>query len=144
MRTKIKKVSVVDAAYLAGLIDGEGSIGIYYNGQSLVARLTIILTTPAPLKWAKNKLGVGQLRSYLPKNKKHRRVYHYVVLSKQAVEVIKLLLPFLKIKSAQAKNLLVFQVGLGKRYGVSGMPAKELKRRLRHAEISKFLNKRGR
>ena len=37
----MKALLNTEAAYLAGLIDGEGSIGIYHNGQSLVGRALV-------------------------------------------------------------------------------------------------------
>jgi len=131
-----------NAAYLAGLIDGEGSFGIYYNGLgTFAARLTIAMTKKKPLLWVKKVVGFGSFVLYKPKNKKHAFRWVYSVRSKQAVTVALLVLPYLRLKKPHAENLIRFQSGLKPYKRISRT---EYRRRLKHIKIARILNKRGR
>jgi hypothetical protein len=46
-------VTPTDAAYLAGLLDGEGTIGARNRPNGYInLELGVCMTTPAPLYWA--------------------------------------------------------------------------------------------
>lgn len=113
----LNKLSKIDAAYLAGLIDGEGCIfiirarrkdstrGFIYNSG-----LDITMTSYFILKFCHAVTGVGSLnkRKYAVK-KNWKRAWKWRVCSNQAVEVLTQIFPFLKLKKQQAEIVMLFQ-----------------------------------
>ena len=86
-------------AYLAGIVDGEGSIGVYNTDASYSARLTIGMDDPQAVLLFKLLYPEGKLSKQGPQ---YRIVYNqhhtYVILSD--------LVPYLIIKREQAKVTL--------------------------------------
>ncbi len=60
---KVSVMSPVDAAYLADLIDGEGTISLtrIHQGQNRQLVVTISSTERSLLEWTKNTTGVGKI-----------------------------------------------------------------------------------
>ncbi len=108
-------LEATDAAYLAGLIDGEGSIalwrGFQKNGVTHTYRpiIEISNTHLGVLEWVKLLVGNGWLGLTNPKNVRvhlHRPLYRYRFRTTDLHWVIPQIRPYLKIKGAQA-DLLV-------------------------------------
>ena len=98
------KVSEIDKAYLAGLIDGEGCIGVSIkSNKSLQVALEVCMTTPAPLRWAHHITGCGNVyKCKVVSN--HRPTYKWVVGNNtESGDVVRSMLPYLKVKGAQAR-----------------------------------------
>lgn len=107
-----------DIAYAAGLLDGEGSIVI---GLSKRKRLKGIVpdhwlqvgitgTNREMLDWLRQNFG-GHISdsSHSKSRKKQRPCWTWRVMSNQASEFLKLLLPFLKDKHQRAILAIEFQ-----------------------------------
>lgn len=98
-----------DAAYLAGLLDGEGCIGVRPRSDGYITlELGICMTTPAPLQWAQNTTGFGGL--YLrPETRKNRRdAWFWKVGTCHEIALVLVdVLPYLKVKAAEARAFLV-------------------------------------
>ena len=111
-------------AYLAGIVDGEGSImirkSVYrlnnpkYNdcvNPSYSPRITIKNTCEAPLKLMQKTLGGSYYKDkkiYQSKNSFHinKVLFCYGAEHRIAYNIINVLLPFLLIKKQQAKKLI--------------------------------------
>lgn len=140
-------LSKTKAAYLAGLIDGEASVSIQrmkYDGKNpaYAVSVRIYSTNRNVLRTVKNWLKVGSLRVTQRPNNKWKPLWRLYILSNQAIEVLKFVLPFLQIKRKHAINAIEFQ-RLRRRTGVA-LTSKEKQRQKRHYETSKQLNRRGR
>jgi hypothetical protein len=140
------RLSKTDAAYIAGFVDGEGSVGIQrmrYGGKNpaYTVSLRIYSTNSNVLVKIHRKLGVGSLRPYERKNKHWKTLWRLYILSNQAIEVLQVILPYMIIKKAHAENAIKFQLKR-KRTGVA-LPPLEKRRQRKHYFISKRLNKRG-
>ena len=149
----VKQMSETDAAYLAGLIDGEGSIFVQrvktYNfikmsksGYHYRSGLQIRMTDRATVAWAKSVTGCGNVLDCKPPKGNRRPAFRWSLWSKQASTLLLILLPYLKLKKPNAENLIKFQSRMGIA-GRAGTPKSEMARREKLRQISLKLNKRG-
>ena len=111
-------ISIVDAAYIAGLFDGEGSIDFAKrkekksNGKAyLCQRITmrIEMCDEHVLRWIHEKLGVGTVRkrNRSPSRKAHwKDAWVYSVRFRQAYQVAKLLWPYAQVKLHKIEQII--------------------------------------
>lgn len=151
-------ISDVDLAYAAGLIDGEGTIGITElapggarpdgrcSRKSPQHRIyaAVTMTEPAAILWLHVTFG-GHFQALKARRPHHKPTFRWSATSQTAAEVCDLIAPYLKVKRAQAEIAARFyrERLAGNFQGSAGVPADELAaRRAALAEI-KSLNKRG-
>jgi hypothetical protein len=102
-------LSAVDAAYLAGLIDGEGTIALsrIHRGQNRQLVLTVSSTEICLLEWIRQALGVGKITRKRTAAQHHSPGYTYHVANRQALDVLKQVEPHLRsYKSLRARLVL--------------------------------------
>ncbi len=101
-------------AYLAGIIDGEGYIGIKkYSGKNCVSptfheRITVCMSEKYILDIFKKNFG-GYIHTRKFKNKiiKTNKIgYAWETTDRKAANIIMVFLPYLKVKKEQAKIVL--------------------------------------
>lgn len=90
-------------AYLAGIVDGEGSFGIYAVGGAYTARFTVAMQDPQAVAYLKLLYPDGAFSKRGPE-------YRAVYASNRAYEITQDLLPFLIVKREQAQVMLSFMV----------------------------------
>jgi hypothetical protein len=104
----------IDLAYIAGLMDGESYIGIKkskaYKCQERQtpgyhARIQIRMVDEPAIKFVAETLG-GWYYKEKPHSHKGRLLYCYQASEKSAEKIIKILLPYLKVKQATAQTVL--------------------------------------
>jgi hypothetical protein len=100
-----------DAAYIAGLFDGEGHVHIATTAQGgFVAFLTISNTNKDVLKWVQSVLG-GGVSSWQPKGQRatggaYRRIYQWAASSRlDMANALFVMLPYSKIKRDELRVL---------------------------------------
>ena len=141
-------------AYLAGIIDGEGSV---FLGQRLKLRnrekspsytpsITVGNTNERLIDWLVETCVGSKSHSKRPlKNWKDQ--YQWSVTSHKAVELARMLMPYLIIKPQQAYLLSCFeheaQWSKGGRPEDTLMPSTEINRRKQLYDELKILNRRG-
>lgn len=101
-------LSTADASYLAGLIDGEGSIFLYRKRNGAALRVTITNTVREVLAWTATATGVGSI-VVRKGNAKHKTSYFWQVNAQAAESLIVQVQPYLRIKAEQATLALDFQ-----------------------------------
>jgi len=102
-----KKCSVAERAYLAGLLDGDGAIMACIEKHSekkfkFRVRIVIKITQKkkSDLEWIKNTFKIGLI-------KQNKSVVDWIVRDQQSAKsLLKLLIPFLRIKKKQAEIAL--------------------------------------
>ena len=112
MRDKAK-ISPKKWNYLAGLMDGDGTLGIYphpheQNYVNYDSVLKVGLTHLPTVKWLKKTFG-GQF--YTTQDKRpNRKPNHqwYVSTSKHQLSILKMVTPLLKLKQAQGETIIKF------------------------------------
>ena len=101
--------SIVDWAYAAGLVDGEGSIGVYQSHRQpgrerspvFIVRVSVINTDEGVIKWMQDTFG-GRFYARKKILSRHRVVYIWALDGQFAANFLNLIHPYLRIKKAQA------------------------------------------
>jgi hypothetical protein len=145
-------ISVADLAYIAGFVDGEGTISIVTAkrrdriGHIYHRPLLSIHNTDRPiLEWIKITLGVGMIHASSIRGVGRKQVYKYAVHCSTAIQVAALLLPYLRVKRTQAEMLIKFADTLVVDYKLTHkkLGADILSIRSKQTEAIQSLNKRG-
>lgn len=103
----------IDLAYIAGFLDGEGSFIITYQGESkrrLRPMISVANTSREILEWIKELFGgfISANNGSICKPR-GRTIYYYSLGSRKAcLEVLQLVIPYLKVKKKQAILLIEF------------------------------------
>lgn len=102
----------VDFAYIAGIVDGEGSIGIYnradHPNSQMYMRVTVGNTEEWLLQWLKFNFG-GYISTTQHETSGNRKVSQWTVTALKALYFLELILPYLRIKRPQAEIAIEFQ-----------------------------------
>ena len=98
----------IEIAYLAGIIDGEGSIMLskYHQSEFPCPCISISSTDLELLEWVRDKIGSGRINRKKNYNiNKHKTSYTYVVYYDTAIDVMNKIEPYLVIvkKKLRAK-----------------------------------------
>ncbi len=98
-----REMSTTESAYLAGLIDGEGSIvaAIIKNGRT-TWRLQVASTTPIILDWCMNVTKVGTIVRRISTNPKHADSLWWQCYSWNAAEVLRQCEKYMTLKRDKA------------------------------------------
>lgn len=107
-------MSATDAAYLAGLIDADGSIGLYRKkrngGAQYNVQLGISNTRIDLLAWVLEVTGgVGGVHANRPETETCKATYQYLAQNRSAWSVLQQTMPYMRVKNdraAMAKNAL--------------------------------------
>jgi len=103
-------------AYAAGVIDSDGCIGIRRStyaarvrGEGTApifsTRVCVKQVTPQAVTLLKETFG-GSLMMQKPSARNGRPLHYWEIHSRQAVECLRLLIPYLRIKRIQAENCI--------------------------------------
>ena len=106
-----------DLAYIAGIIDGEGYVGIKkskaYACQGrqtpgYTARIQVRMVDEPAIKFLAETLG-GWYYKEKPHSAKGRPLYCYQASDKVAEAILRTLLPFLRVKRVQAETVIALR-----------------------------------
>jgi len=143
-------LSKEDAAYLAGLIDGEAYVGVTRattsaaakgcrRGVSYRAMISVRMTHHPVLDWALAATGVGSIWK-TKEHPKYRQSWSWNIWSREAAALSQAVLPYLRVKAEHARNLIAFQRAM--RFpGRMGLTDGEWEMRARFWERSRALTK---
>lgn len=110
-----KKWTIEKLSYLAGIIDGEGSICIEIQSRSVrwnrkcdyySLRLLVINTNLPLLNWIQENFG-GTIRER-PKVENRRLCYRWNIFSHNAAEILKACQPYMIVKKAHTNVFIEF------------------------------------
>lgn len=134
----------LEASYIAGLIDGEGTITFCVQGPEeyhYSVKLSISNTSFKLLQWVKESTGVGNIYETSYIKPRHKQGHNWILNGKKAQDFIGKIIDYLILKKPQAK--LARSINLSS-YQFSGVPVKERNKRLMYLSMMRKLNKRGR
>ena len=97
------------AAYIAGLADGEGSFILFRRPYGVGMRLTLTSTNRRVLDWLVETTGVGSIVQQRRASEKHSQCWIWQVNAQAAATVIRQIRPYLVIKPDQADLALRVQ-----------------------------------
>ena len=121
----------IDLAYAAGIIDGEGNIGIVKRQWSkrndkYHLQVRVAMCDREVPEWFQSHFG-GSISIHKRTNPKHRPVYTWQISHRSCIPMLKAILPYLICKKPQAELGILFQetkhFGGGIK-GKGGRPAK--------------------
>lgn len=110
-----RTLSVADAAYIAGLVDGEGTLSVWRehrrankSGFRYVPTFTISQADQQFLEDIREIVGNGRvyLADARKKNPQHKPCYNLIFKAHQTRWVLPQLLPYLRVKRRQAELVL--------------------------------------
>jgi hypothetical protein len=107
-----KKLTIPEAAWLAGVIDGEGSIGLYdYGKEGRRVLIQMANTNKEFVKKMSDIIGCGSSVyrfRFHGSHKGRKPMYHYALKgSARCYVVLKQIVPFLIIKKALAEKIII-------------------------------------
>jgi hypothetical protein len=111
---------VSEAAYVAGIIDGEGTITLTraHRGESRRPLLSISSTESALLLYVQSVIGAGRITNKACARPHHTPSFTYVISSRQALAVLSQVTLYLRTyKSSRARLLLEEYVSVTPRNG---------------------------
>lgn len=116
----VQELDRADAAYIAGLIDGEGTITLTQEHPNEQRRLVVSVSNNELqiLKYLHDTIGAGSISSKRIYRSKHSPNYTYKITSRQALALLAQITPFLhSYKSERAKLILQRYANLTPRNG---------------------------
>ena len=99
-----------EKAYIAGIIDGEGSIMLQriHKNENPSPCVSITSTTLELLEWVKNTVGKGRIISKKNYNiEKHKDCYSYVLRRNNAIQLLNDIYPYLIINTKKKRAELI-------------------------------------
>ncbi|MCU0503151.1 MAG: LAGLIDADG family homing endonuclease [Anaerolineae bacterium] len=107
MRTEM--LSKTDAAYIAGLIDGEGTVTLTRKHRNENRQLCVsISSTEKPmLDFVKHSTSVGKITNKRTSKSIHSRSYTYAVYNRQALDLLREVLQWLKSYKRERAELIL-------------------------------------
>lgn len=108
-----KELSVAEAAYIAGFIDGEGTIGIYQQRRGYACvKVSVANTKKKPIEFMIRVTGIGTVFHRPCRNEKHAPSYWWQASSDAACTLLRQLQPYLLIKGKNAELAIETQARL--------------------------------
>jgi intein/homing endonuclease len=105
----VNKISEVNAAYIAGLIDGDGSILLSKRHKSDNRQLVISISNNdrALLNEILGIVGAGKITGKRTNSKKHNQNFTYSISNRQALQLLKYIDPYLKTYKRKRAELVL-------------------------------------
>ena len=109
-KLKINILSIEDAAYIAGILDGEGSVLLDKGGSiTYHVRVKVYNTFPGIVEWIALTIGHGNIHKRKKYSDDHKQGWEWCITGRRAIDLLKQLYPYLKIKKLQAE--VAFEYG---------------------------------
>lgn len=105
----IRSLDSADAAYIAGLVDGEGTITLSRVHRNERRRLVVCISNNelSILHFALAVIGAGKITSKRTYGLRHAASYTYQLSSRQALDLLNQVLPYLRSYKARRAQLIL-------------------------------------
>jgi len=116
----VKPLSAPEAAYIAGLIDGEGTITLTrkHRNENRQLAVTISNTEKGLLDYVLKTIGAGKITGKRTTREHHTPSFTYALYNRQALNLLKQIHPYLKTyKSGRSALILRDYLALTPRNG---------------------------
>ncbi len=117
---KVRKMSGLEAAYLAGLIDGEGTVTLTKREKNAQRAITITIanTERELLEYPMRVISAGIISSKRTQKIHHTPSFVYRITGRQALSVLQQIVPYLhSYKKQRAKFVLAEYINITPRNG---------------------------
>lgn len=104
----VNKLTAVHAAYLAGLIDGEGTVTLTRLNRNRYRGLAVTVSNTEVniLRYALSLIGVGKITNKRRSKINHTPSYTYQITNRQALDFLGQISPFLQSLKAERARLV--------------------------------------
>lgn len=104
---KVRRLEPVTAAYLAGLIDGEGTVTLTRQHRNEGRRLVVCISNNelGILESAREVIGAGRITTKRHYNERHAASFTYQVSSRQALDLLTQIVQFMRSYKARRARL---------------------------------------
>lgn len=94
----VKALSNIDAAYIAGLIDGEGTVTLTrrHSNENRQLCVSISSTERQMLEFVQGALAAGKITNKTTASKRHSPSFTYTIANRQALALLEQTAPWLK------------------------------------------------
>jgi hypothetical protein len=134
--------SEAELAYMAGIVDGEGHIGVHRNGRHIASAFAVSNTDPRMMKWIQDRFG-GTCCKAKRDWRGNKDLYHWRCYGDLAERVIRAIYPYLVIKREQADIYFAFRQTVSKSRPKRGQHLKEGTKAVREALYQQMQVLRG-
>lgn len=120
MYKTVSKLSKIDAAYIAGLVDGEGTVTLCrkHKNENRQLALSISNTERELLQYVLQRVGAGKITGKKTAKNHHTPSFTYAVYNRQALKLLEQLNPYLRTyKRQRAEVILIDYLRLTPRNG---------------------------
>ncbi len=109
MYKEVKLLDQTDAAYIAGIIDGEGTVTLSRRHRSENRHLVIsISNTERPLlEYVLKSVGAGKITGKRTYQSHHTASYTYAISNRQALALLAQTFPYLKTYKAKRSDIIL-------------------------------------
>lgn len=109
MYREVCDLNATDAAYIAGLIDGEGTVTLSRRHRNENRHLVISIsnTERRLLEYVLNTVGAGKITGKRISQPHHTASYTYTLSNRQGLSLLRQILPFLKTYKAKRSKLIL-------------------------------------
>ena len=106
---QVDRLSPEHAAYLAGLLDGEGTITLTRVHRHENRRLVVSISNndASLLRFVKGIVGAGKITTKKRYSERHARSFAYQISSRQALDLLRQITPYLKTYRAKRAKLIL-------------------------------------
>ena len=103
----IRVLSTAEAAYIAGLVDGEGTVTLTrkHRNENRQLALTISSTELSLLRFVLHTTGVGKITNKARSQSHHLKSFAYAVYNRQALGLLRQIRPYLLSYKASRVDL---------------------------------------
>lgn len=138
------ETTVAERAYAAGMVDGEGHIGLAPWKGSFLPIVVVTNTNKLSIDWFAERFSGGNVLTHEQSNERHKARYNWRLSGRRAYTFLREIAPYLVIKREQAALIFAYYDDGGYfQHGTDRLPAEEIIRRAELHLKSKALNARG-
>jgi hypothetical protein len=104
--TRARKLSAAEKCYLAGFIDGEGSIMLYDRDArrtSIRVRMVVTNTNLAVLEWMREVTRVGRINIHQADDGRRKTSWNWTTDGDGAASILEQIVEVMRVKNAQAE-----------------------------------------
>ncbi len=107
----VNKLKPTESAYVAGIIDGEGTVtlSVKQKGGTRHLAVTVSGTELSLIKYLPRVIGAGRVTNKKVYKLNHAQAYTYSIYSRQAIDLLMQVLPYLQTYKAKRAKLALEQ-----------------------------------
>jgi hypothetical protein len=105
----VRVLSAAEAAYAAGIVDGEGCVTISATRATYHALVAVASTDKVLTDWLLAHVGAGSVSAHRPLHPLRLTQFRYYLCGPEAAEFLRQVSEFLVIKRGQANVLMQFE-----------------------------------